>query len=258
MKKTLCVLLCAIGIFSLWACARTERPDSNSTTAASQQPTVLPTTGSENTKNGKPDALPVLPEPYALILDNIVKAYPWNDYDLIIVPENPELSYMYRRHSDLSEIGFSLMDLDGNGQEELIISAPNSFVYDLYTISDGKAVHLFDSGERYAYTLRENGWIENTWSGSAATSGHDFYKLNDGKLEFAERITLDAYHALDAGFIKELPEANGKNTCFISTTDQFADYKLVTFDEMMEKIDAYQKANKELEIEYTLLSDYQK
>ena len=244
MKKTLCILLCLTLIFSLSACVDNRSsndsvPDSNRTTS-NQDSTLIPT----------------LPNEYATIINNIINAYPWNDDDMNMVPENPELSYMYRRNSELSEVGFALIDLDGNGQEELIISDPSKFVYDLYTISNGKAVHLFDSGERYCYVLRENGIVENSWSSSAATSGHDFYKLNDGKLDFVERITLDAYHALDIGIIKELTEANDNNTFFISPTDQFGDYKLVTFNEAIEKIEAYHKENKELEIEYTLLSDY--
>ena len=175
-----------------------------------------------------------------------------------MVLENPELSYMYRRNSELSEVGFALIDLDGNGQEELIISDPSKFVYDLYTISNGKAVHLFDSGERYCYVLRENGIVENSWSSSAVTSGHDFYKLNDGELVFIERITLDAYHALDAGVIDDLSQANDDNCFFRSESENEDDYKLVTSDEAIKAIEIYQNANKTLNIEYTLLSEYKK
>ena len=244
MKKSLCVLLCAF-VLCFSACG--QRDQFNAQDSAS-----------ENTTNQESTALPKLHNEYALILENIINAYPWNDNDLTMVPENPELSYMYRQNAELSEIGFALLDLDGNGQEELIISDLNKFVYDVYTISNDKAVHLFAGGERYCYLLRENGVVENSWSGSVPTSGHDFYKLNDGKLEFIERITLDAYHALDVGVIKELTEANNDNCFFISPTDQFEDYKSVTSDEAIEKIESYQDANKELEIEYTLLSDYKK
>ncbi len=246
MKKTLCILLCLTLIFSLSACVDNRSsndsvPDSNSTTS-----------------NQKPTTLSALPYEYDTIINNIINAYPWNDDDMNMVLENPELSYMYRRNSELSEIGFALIDLDGNGQEELIISDPSKFVYDLYTISNGKAVHLFDSGERYCYVLRENGIVENSWSGSAATSGHDFYKLNDGKLDFVERITLDAYHALDAGLIHNLSEANEDNCFFRSNSEDEKDYKTVSSDEAIKTIENYQNANKELEIEYTFLSDYKK
>ena len=176
MKKILSIILCLSLVFCLPACSFNNQPDSNSVNSDSDK-----ITNQENS--------PALHSEYALIIDNIVRAYPWNDDDLTIVPENPELSYMYRHNDELSEVGFALIDLDGNGQEELILSDPSKFVYDLYTISNGKAVHLFDGGERYCYTLRENGIVENSWSSSAATSGNDFYKLNDGKLAFIERIT---------------------------------------------------------------------
>ena len=244
MKKILSVVFCLLFVFCLSACSRNNQLDDN--TIKSSSDTII---------NEEINA-PTLHSEYALIINNIINAYPWNDDELTIVPQNPELSYMYRRNTELSEIGFALFDLDRNGQEELIISDQSKFVYDVYTISNNKAFHLFASGERNYYILYENGYIENQWSGSAATSGHDFYKLNDGKLDFVERITLDAYHALDIGIIKELTEANDNNTFFISPTDQFGDYKLVTSNEAIEKIEAYHKENKELEIEYTLLSDY--
>ena len=247
MKNLLCVFLCTIVVFCLSACIYQGQSDTDTVTGTSK-----------NTSTQEPTDLSMLHNEYALILDNIVKAYPWNDDDLIIVPENPELSYMYRRSTALSEIGFALIDLDVNGQEELIISDPNKFVYDVYTISNDKIVHLFASGERNYYILRENRWIEKAWSGSAASSGHDFYQINDGKLDFVERITLDAYHALDAGLIHDLSEANGDNCFFRSNSEDEKDYKTVSSAEAIKAIDNYQNANKELEIEYTFLSDYKK
>ena len=246
MKKIISIVFCLLFVFGLSACSYNSQPDND--TVNSDRDEII---------NQEINS-PVLHSEYALIIDNIVKAHPWNDDDLTMVPENPELSYMYRRNSELSEVGFALIDLDGNGQEELIISDPSKFVYDLYTISNGKAVHLFDSGERYCYVLRENGIVENSWSSSAATSGHDFYKLNDGKLDFAERITLDAYHALDAGLINDLSEANEDNCFFRSNSEDEKDYKAVSSDEAIKAIENYQNANKELEIEYTFLSDYKK
>ncbi len=246
MRKIISIILCLAFVFCLSACSYNNQPEN------------IPVNSDSDKITNQEIHLPVLHSEYALIIDNIVKAHPWNDDDLTMVPENPELSYMYRRNVELSEVGFALIDLDGNGQEELIISDPSKFVYDLYTIFNGKAVHLFDSGERYCYVLRENGIVENSWSDSAATSGHDFYKLNDGKLDFAERITLDAYHALDAGLINDLSEANDDNCFFRSNSEDKKDYKAVSSDEAIKAIENYQNANKELEIEYTFLSDYKK
>ena len=245
MKKIISIILCLSFVFCLSACSYNQ-PENNSVNSDSDKITKQEIDQS------------LLHSEYALIIDNIVKAYPWNDDDLTIVPENPELSYMYRRNSELSEVGFALVDLDGNGWEELIIADPSKFVYDLYTISNGKPVHLFASGEKSCYILRENGIVENSWSGSAATSGHDFYKLNDGKLDFVERITLDVYHALDAGLINDFSEANDDNCFFISNSEDEKDYKTISSDEAIKAIEHYQNANKELEIEYTFLSDYKK
>ncbi len=244
MKKILYIVICLSFVLCLSACTYNNQPDNDTVNKDSDKIAT------------QEKSLYLINNKYALILDNIVKAYPWNDDDLTIVPENPELSYMYRQSSELSDIGFALIDLDGNGYDELIISDPSKFVYDVYTISNGKVVHLFESGERYCYILRENGLIENSWLSSAATSGHDFYRFNDGKLDFIERITLDAYHALDIGIIKEITEASEDNCFFISITDQTEDYRSATLDEALGKIESYQNANKELEIEYTLLSDY--
>lgn len=246
MKKILSVVFCLLFVFCLSACSRNNQLDDN--TIKSSSDTII---------NEEINA-PTLHSEYALIINSIINAYPWNDDELTIVPQNPELSYMYRRNTELSEIGFALLDLDRNGQEELIISDPSKFVYDVYTISNNKSVHLFASGERNYYILYENGYIENQWSGSAATSGHDFYQINDGKLVFVERITFDAYHALDVGVIKELTESTDNNSFFVSPTDQFEDYKLVSSEEAIQKIDAHQKANKQIFIEYILLSEYKK
>ena len=243
MKQTLCILLCLVLIVSLSACF--DNISSNESV-----------TDNSTAPNQKPTDSSTLPNEYATIINNIINAYPWNDDDMNMVPENPELSYMYRQNSELSEVGFALIDLDGNGQEELIISDPSKFVYDLYTISNGKAVHLFDSGERFYYVLRENGFVENSWSSSAAANGHDFYRINDGKLVFIERITLDAYHALDTGLINDFSEANDDNCFFRSNSEDEIDYKPVSSDEAINAIENYQNANKPLIIEYTLLSEY--
>lgn len=198
-----------------------------------------------------------MPEEYNEILDNLINAYPWSDDKMSVVPENPELSYMYLRSSSLSDVGFALIDLDNNGQKELIISDINSsFVYDLYTISDGEITHLFDSAERNRYYLYKNGYIENQWSSSAASSGTDFYKLGNGTLRFVERITLDAYYALDAGLIDEITEANEKDLYFKSKSKLTKNYESITFEEYEIILQSYRNANPPLKIKYTLLSEY--
>ena len=80
--------------------------------------------------------------------------------------------------------------------------------------------------------------------------------MNEGKLVFIERISLDANHALTAGVITDLTEANEDNCFFRSDSMDENNYKLITSDEALNAIETYQSANKPLNIEYTLLSEY--
>lgn len=232
MKRNICLLLCFCICCCLFACAAPGAP--------------AETAGDE------------IPEQYREILENLIHAYPWNDDDLTMVAENPELSYLYRYSDSLSQIGFALMDLDNNGQAELILSDVSCpYIYDLYTITDGRAVHLLDSGERYCHYLYENGLVENQWSSSAATNGHDFYELKDGALTFLDRITLDAYYALDIGLYDALSEVDSENCFFRAKSDQFADYISITAQGAENVIASYQNAAKPLTVHYTLLSEYE-
>lgn len=203
------------------------------------------------------DSATRLPSEYDVIIKNIINAFPWNKDEIHVVPENPELSYMYRRNAKLSEIGFALIDLDNNGQKELIISdATRPFIYDVYTMVNGEVTHLFDSGDRYYYVLYEGGYIESGWSGSAVTTGHDFYELRNGKLSFVERITMDAYHALDTGLINDLSNANKDNIYFRAKSDKFEDYQSISSEEASNAIKSHQNKSKPINITYTLLSEY--
>lgn len=64
---------------------------------------------------------------------------------------NFSLCYIYAFYKIYESAGYTLLDLDGNGIEELIFGengsgAWNGVIYDLYTIADGELVHVF-SGE---------------------------------------------------------------------------------------------------------------
>lgn len=87
------------------------------------------------------------------------------------------------RHAQ--KVYYTLYDIDGNGTQELIIGggedASNPWNYDLYTYDGSKVVHVFpdfEFGYRTNFSLYENGIIEVFYSGSAAESGNDFYRMN--------------------------------------------------------------------------------
>lgn len=240
IKCSLFIILCVCVLLS--ACAN-HKP--------STPPSVQPNNPvSEETKSQ-------LPDEYDAIIRNIIRAYPWNDDDRTIVPENPELSYMYRRVASLSDVGFALIDLDQNGQTELIISGIDMpFIFDLYTISDGEVIHLFSSAERNSYYLFENGYMENQWSSASDQSGHDFYTFSGAALHFQERITFDGRYAIRIGLTEKAPGFDPELCYFRSESDQFEDYQSVTSDEAINAIQTNQTRNEPLEITYTLLSEY--
>ena len=241
MYKKLSLVLAIVLCLSMALCSCSASHPEDATPAATTPATIL------------------MPEAYDQILQNLINAYPWNDSELDIVPENPELSYLYRYQTDLSQVGYALVDLDKDGQAELLLGDMTySQLFDVCTLKDSQLVHVLDSGERYSYYPLENGYFELSWSGGAALSGHDYFRLENGKLVFMERLTLDADHALDIGLIKELTEANEDNTCFRSNTDQPDDYVLITFDELMAGIEAWKTEHKPLTIPYTPLSEYGK
>ncbi|MBR3971948.1 MAG: hypothetical protein IKJ83_03585, partial [Ruminococcus sp.] len=200
----------------------------------------------------------VIPYTYEEIVEIIIDAYPWNHEDgSSAIPDFPHASYMYYRHGDLSEVGFALIDLDKNGVDELVISAVDgAFVYDVYTILDGDTVHLFSSGERYSHILYEEGFIELQWSGSAGHSGHDFIKLTDGRLEFMERITLDAYYAEESGVIEKLEDAGSDNCFFKSTSRNTKNYVHISDDEALELIDSHKNKTQKLNLVFAPFSTY--
>lgn len=240
MKKMIFILMCMI--FFLYSC-KSAGVSSNSYDVSRD---------SELTKGSLEYTISNDSEIYNKIIASIIEAFPWNDNDLQIVSDLPDLSYMYLRHTELSEVGYALLDIDGNGQQELIISGIEApFIYDLYTVIDGDAVHLFSSGERYAYSLYKDGYVENVWSAGAAVSGNDFYRLKGGNLELIERIATDAYWAMDMGLIKDVLEAEENGCFFRSLSENYKDNEWISYEQAMERLDALKSGLQPLDIKYT-------
>lgn len=89
------------------------------------------------------------------------------------------------------KLGYALMDLDGNGSDELMIS-DGEVIFDLYSESDGAWIHVFSGGERDSYVLCEENYIRNIASNGAADTVYTFYKLNGADLIWYEKVTYDA------------------------------------------------------------------
>lgn len=90
----------------------------------------------------------------------------------------------------LDGLGWCYRDLDENGVSELIVSDGN-VMYDLYTVENGKAVHVLSGFERNSYQLCENGTIKNFGSNSAAESSYTMYRLVGSSLVQEQIVTFD-------------------------------------------------------------------
>ena len=178
MRRIFAMLLALTLVFALAGCGKNTEAETNPTE----------TTGV---------SIAPLPHAYADILNELLGAFPWDDGEDPICAAYPQLSDLYRDHPEVADIGFALIDLDHDGQEELVISALyQGYVYDLFTMVNDQAVHLFSGDARNCVTLREGGIIEVEWSSTDNGSGFDFYQLSEGQLLLRERVPTDAEDTL--------------------------------------------------------------
>ena len=199
------------------------------------------------------------------LYDDLLKKIVDYCYGLAPSAEAPDCSYLiFREHLDpMFAIGIKVMDLDKNGQNDLLISAYNGFygtrnyVYDAYTIQNGKLVHLLSSGERSQYYLHQDGYIEHQWSGGAALSGTDFYRLTDGALVFVERVTYDGYYAVEIGLVDSLASITDTDGFWFHTTqvpgDSNEGYEHITAQQAEDILAAFTAAHPPLNINFLQL-----
>lgn len=95
---------------------------------------------------------------------------------------------------EANQLGFTFLDLDGNGVQELILAKndESQSILDLYTYSEGNVVHVFSGLDRIAYFLREGNLIYQVGSGGAAVTYYTFYRYQGTELVEEESILFDA------------------------------------------------------------------
>lgn len=141
-------------------------------------------------------------------------------------------------------LGYCIMDINGDGTDELLIGGINEgtytgMFYDMYTIVDGQRVLVTTSGERDRYYVCEDYTIANEGSGGALNSVYGYYELVSGQLKLKEGVFLDGY---------DHPE----NPWFYTTTNIADDYSdPISEEEGRNIIGKYTHMN----IPYTLLKE---
>ena len=160
-----------------------------------------------------------MPDAYQQIINKditaITEGWSWAE------AENADICPMISNVSSLSDLGYALMDLDGDGTDELIIAdnGQRQVIYDLYSLVNGQLVHILSGGERNSYELRENSVILNAGSNGAASSDYVFCHVSGGQLVQDTLIRFDAM-------------ADGNHPWFRGTNDQ--DLKQITDDNWSE------------------------
>lgn len=107
---------------------------------------------------------------------------------------NADISLLVSYVTSPSELGYALLDLDNDGTDELIIAndAERQVIYDLYSLVDGKLVHVFTGWDRNSYELREGYRILNIGSNGATSADYVYCHLSNGQLVTDSLIRFDA------------------------------------------------------------------
>ncbi len=142
------------------------------------------------------------------------------------------ISPLFGLNMDFADFGYSMMDIDGNGIDELIIGENGSgawdgVIYNMYTLADGQMVRVIYGWDRNRYYLCDNGLIANEGSGGASSSMYIFYSYSGAELELQEAVIYDGY--------KE-----AENPWFYSTESEDVNQASnITVDEAREIIGSY-------------------
>lgn len=107
------------------------------------------------------------------------------------------LNYMCHYYNGATEIGYTFMDLDGDGINELLIGEMpvreglGDMLFDVYTVSGGQVTLVASSEERDRYYLCQGKELANEGSASAFISSYSYYVLSGGRLRLEEAVIYD-------------------------------------------------------------------
>ena len=142
----------------------------------------------------------VIGQIYELIQNGNIAEY---DNDRISVPlgiyEN--ISYQESPEDTLNSVGYNLIDIDGDGQDELIIGIIGHTaddtdaldkIFGIYTIVDGKVSLVLDGWYRNTFYLMDDNKLFNQGSGGALMFSFGSYRLVNHAINLE---TVDTYYS---------------------------------------------------------------
>ncbi len=110
---------------------------------------------------------------------------------------NYMLAYDYGE-APLDSAGYALMDVDGDGVNELLIGSlagdayNRQIILELYTVRDGEAKPVFTSGERDRFYLCSDGTVAEEASSGAMNSAWCYYDYRSGEITERQSLIFNA------------------------------------------------------------------
>ena len=107
-----------------------------------------------------------------------------------------DLCYLPGYGSDVSSVGYCLMDIDENGTDELIMGSvyedgTPGVIYDIYAMKEDSVIPVARSGEHSRYSLCRDHIISYDSFGGPMSFACYFYTLNGEMLELKEGVLYD-------------------------------------------------------------------
>ena len=272
MKKILALVVCAALALNLSGCCMVAIPNmllekkkpSQMVTAPTWQtepgemPTMMPESiytepYEEPTTEPVPETIPYINdhEPYDALIEFLLSGQ--------LTMDNAwehGVSHLHAYLEDPTQITYALVDIDGDGQDELLLSEDNGWCdYDMLTVQNGQLVNLFSSAERSCFRLLTDGYAVCTGSSGAAYSSIAYYHYEDGQLRLLADLYTDPYTAYEMGLIDDLDDFDWDAATFITTGDDLDNSRQVTQEELA-YWNAFDSRYGEAEIDYQSIAFY--
>ena len=194
MKKLFSILLIlALCLTAFTACGGKAEPGPTPVPVPTAEPTVEPTVEPTAEPTAEPDTAPTDADTiadYAAVFGtyNQLLAEGWGGEELM-AHDLPLLIMYCVGDAPLDNIGYLLLDVDGDGTQELLTGTLISdefyapIVFEMYTLTpDGSVARVFSSLERARYYLCDDNTFLFEGANSAADSVRCFYSYAAGTL----------------------------------------------------------------------------
>lgn len=91
-----------------------------------------------------------------------------------------------------SNVGYAILDINQDGIDEMIIGRDNSYIYELFTMDNGKVRELIKAGARYTCNLLTDGGLYRF-----ARDGAGFYSALLFQMNGTSKVVLDKGYAFN-------------------------------------------------------------